>query len=54
MHDWQWVRHASETKRRFFLVVQRFPQLVLHLDKHRLTGEEVATLRIWLTVRQSS
>ena len=53
-HDWQWVRHASETSRRFFLVVQRFPQFVLHLDKARLTAEEVATLRTWLTARKST
>ena len=51
-HDWQWVRHADETGRRFFLVVQRFPQLVLHLDKHHLTAEEKAALRTWLTTRK--
>jgi hypothetical protein len=54
MHDWQWVRHASETGQRFFLVLQRFPKLVLHLDKHRLTAEEVTTFRSWLTARNSS
>ncbi|GAB3637368.1 hypothetical protein GCM10027422_29580 [Hymenobacter arcticus] len=53
-HDWQWVRQASETSRRFFLVVKPFPRLVLLLDKHRLTDEEVATFRTWLAARQNS
>ncbi|RYY16300.1 MAG: hypothetical protein EOO36_11350 [Cytophagaceae bacterium] len=54
LHDFQqWVRRASETSRRFFLVVQRFPRLVLHLDKHRLTAEEVAALRTWPSTCES-
>ena len=54
MHDWQWVLRANETSQRFFLVVQRFPQLVLHLDKHRLTAEEVAALRTWLSASKTN
>jgi hypothetical protein len=54
MHDWQWVRHADEAGRRFFLVVQQFPQLVLNLDKHHLLAEETAALLTWLIARKNS
>ncbi|MFD1874885.1 hypothetical protein [Hymenobacter bucti] len=50
-HDWQWVRHASESRHRFYLVLRPFPRLVLLLDKHRLTAEEVAAFRTWLAAR---
>lgn len=52
-HPWQWVRQASETNQRFFLVVKPFPRLILLLDKHRLTDEEVVTFRTWLAARQN-
>ena len=52
-HDWHWVRDFGENNRRFFLVVRPFPRLVLLLDKHRLTAEEVATFRTWVAVRNN-
>ena len=53
-HDWQWILQASENQRQFFLVVRSFPRLVLLLNKHRLTTEEVAAFRTWLAARPRS
>lgn len=53
-HDWRWLRRTDEAGPYFFLTVRGFPQLILLLDKRKLSPEETDAFRAWVAARNAA